>query len=152
MKKRYYLFLFILGILSAPLVFSQSDNKVSEKTGDLFVIISGLKNNNGDLKIGLFNTSESFDGKEEKFRGAALKVDSSKVEWILRDIPFGEYAIKAFHDEDLDDKVGIKFGIPSEGFGFSNNPSIFSGAPSFEKAKFLFNTDSLTVEIKLISF
>lgn len=150
MKKYYFLYFFILKILFCPNVFSQPDNKEPEKIGNLIVIVSGLKNNNGDLKIGLFNSSSSFDGKEEKFRGATLKIDSSKVEWIIMDIPFGEYAIKAFHDEDSDNIVDTNFiGIPKEAYGFSNNPKIFFKPPSFEKAKFTFNSNEQMIEIKL---
>ena len=70
--------------------------------------------------------------------------------WEINKIPFGEYAIKAFHDEDRDDEIDMNFlGIPVESYGFSNNVRGIFGPPSFDKAKFLFNVDSLAIEIKL---
>jgi uncharacterized protein (DUF2141 family) len=149
--KKLSFFLSVLFLTPVNLVFAQ-DQQIKQEAGNLTVQIIGIKNDSGDVKIGLFNTEESFNGKAEKFRGITVKAEKNKFVWSLENIPFGYYAIKAFHDEDRDDEVDTKFGIPKEGFGFSNNPSIFAGAPSYDKAKFLFNTDSLTVEIKLISF
>ena len=149
MNKLFFLFFIIL--FTANLVIAQ-DQQSNPKTGSLTVQITDIKNSIGDVKIGLFNSEESFDGKEDKFKGITVKAKKNKIVWSLSDIPFGYYAVKAFHDEDLDDDVDTKFGIPTEGFGFSNNPSILFGAPSYDKAKFLFNTDSMTVEIKLIHF
>jgi len=143
-------FIFTILITSNLLIAQNQPDTL--KTGNLTVQITNIKNNSGDVKIGLFNSEESFDGKEEKFKGITVVADNDTIRWSLGNIPFGYYAVKAFHDEDQDDDVDTKFGIPLEGFGFSNNPSIFSGAPSYDKAKFLFNTDSLTVEIKLINF
>jgi len=138
-------------LITTNLVIAQNQQDTL-KTGNLTVQITNIKNSSGDVKIGLFNSETSFDGKEEKFKGITVLADNDTIRWSLGNIPFGYYAVKAFHDEDQDDDVDTKFGIPLEGFGFSNNPSIFSGAPSYDKAKFLFDTDSMSVEIKLINF
>ena len=149
MNKLFFLILIIL--VSANLVIAQNQQS-TPKAGNLTVQIIGIQNSSGDVKIGLFNSEESFNGKEKKFKGITVKAENNKIIWSLGSIPFGYYAVKAFHDEDQDDEVDTKLGIPSEGFGFSNNPSILLGAPSYDKAKFLFDTDSMTVEIKLINF
>jgi uncharacterized protein (DUF2141 family) len=48
------------------------------------------------------------------------------------DLPAGEYAVSVFLDENgngrLDQNV---IGIPKERFGFSNNPRILTGPPSY---------------------
>jgi len=149
MNKPFFFMLTIL--ITTNLVIAQNQQDTL-KTGNLTVQITNIKNSSGDVKIGLFNSETSFDGKEEKFKGITVLADNDTIRWSLGNIPFGYYAVKAFHDEDQDDDVDTKFGIPLEGFGFSNNPSIFSGAPSYDKAKFLFDTDSMSVEIKLINF
>jgi len=88
--------------------------------------------------------------KSKKFKGAVIKIENKKVKWEVKNIPFGEYAIEAFHDEDGDDKVDTNFiGIPTESYGFSNNIKGLFGPPSFEKAKFLFNKQNMQIEIKL---
>jgi uncharacterized protein (DUF2141 family) len=90
--------------------------------------------------------------KRKKFKSAIIKSENKRVIWEIKILPSGNYAIKAFHDEGQDDEINTKFGIPSEGFGFSNNPNILFGSPSHENAKFLFNSDSMKIEIKVINF
>ena len=147
--KKLSLFLIMIFLVSNNLLLAQN-RPSTQKVGNLTVIISGLKNNKGDVQIGLFNSKESYNGKEKKFKGAIIKVENKKVKWEVKNIPFGEYAIKAFHDEDSDDKIDTNFmGIPTESYGFSNNVKGLFGPPSFDKAKFHFNSDSMKTQIIL---
>ncbi len=140
----------ILQIFCSTLLLSQNTQKETHKIGNLFVIVSNLKNNSGDVKIGLFNSEESFKGKSEKYRGSVLKIINNRAEWRIENIPYGEYAIKLFHDEDSDDEIDTNFlGIPKESYGFSNNAKGIFGPPSFEKAKFQFKDKEMRIEIKL---
>jgi uncharacterized protein (DUF2141 family) len=129
---------------------SVAQNKPDIPTGILKVVVSGLENNEGDVKIGLYNSEESYNGKIEKFKGAILRIDDQKTIWIVNDIPFGTYAIKVFHDEDSDDEIDTNFlGIPTESYGFSNNTMGLFGPPDFDDAKFLTNSDTTSIEIIL---
>ncbi len=102
------------------------------------------------MQIGLFASAESFAGRKEKFCGAVLNVKNKKAIWKLENIPYGEYAIKTFHDEDGDGDMDTNFmGLPKERFGFSNNVKGMFGQPGFDKAKFLLNADSMVVVIDL---
>jgi uncharacterized protein (DUF2141 family) len=61
----------------------------------------------------------------------------------------GNYAITAFHDANSDSKLNKgAFGIPEEGFGFSNNPEIGFSAPSFDDTKFKVSNTPSVVQIK----
>jgi uncharacterized protein (DUF2141 family) len=137
----------IVPIFIQAFVFAQEP----ENIGTLKIVVSGLKNNAGDVKIGLFNSVESYQGKTEKFRGNVLQIENRRAEWLVENIPFGEYAIKLFHDEDKDDKIDRNFlGMPKESIGFSNNAKIgLGGPPGFNKAKFLFNSKEMTIVISL---
>ena len=56
---------------------------------------------------------------------------------ILRDVPPGDYAFAFLHDEDDDGALDRDWiGIPSEGYGFSNDASPGLGPPSYESARF----------------
>lgn len=55
-------------------------------------------------------------------------------------IPYGRYAIAILHDENDDMKMNKNFfGLPREGYGFSNNVMGTLGPPSFGKSSFLHN-------------
>ena len=73
-----------------------------------------------------------------------------KTEWRIKNIPYEEYAIKLFHDEDGDDKINTNFlGIPKKSYEFSYNAKGFFGPPSFEKTKFQLKDKKMKIEIKL---
>ena len=62
----------------------------------------------------------------------------------FEEIPAGEYAISIFHDENKDTKLNKNFfGIPTEDYGFSNNPKIRFGPPSFKECAIKVNSDQL---------
>jgi uncharacterized protein (DUF2141 family) len=66
------------------------------------------------------------------------------------DMPPGAYALSVVHDENGNGRLDTRLGIPREGFGFSNNPRIWFGPPSFESARFPFppNGAALSVTMK----
>jgi uncharacterized protein (DUF2141 family) len=71
------------------------------------------------------------------------------VEYVFKNVPCGEYAIKLYHDANMNqdlDKNALN--IPKEKYGFSNCKNCML-PPSFEKAKFLFNHDHSTIKIEL---
>ena len=49
-------------------------------------------------------------------------------------LPSGTYALALVHDENGNGKLDTMMGIPKEGFGFSKNPPIRFGPPSFKSA------------------
>ncbi len=126
----------------------QDDQK---KLAVVQLTVIGLKNDFGDVKVGLFNSADSIDGKtKEKVAGAVVKTQNKKIQYLFPAVPYGEYAIKLFHDEDGDDEIDTNFlGIPTESYGFSNNAKGLFGPPSFEKAKFIVSSDTVRVEINV---
>ena len=64
----------------------------------------------------------------------------------------GTYAVSVLHDENGDQQINQgSFGIPTEGFGFSRNPAIRTGAPDFADAA-VFVLGETTTQIELIYF
>jgi len=149
MKDISILFMMYFIIISNA-IFSQTKENENKNYGTLIILITGLENNNGEVQMGLFNSAESYKGKKPKYLGAIMKVSKQKVEWKLENIPFGDYAIKAFHDENSNNEIDTNFlGIPTEKYGFSNNDRSLFGPPSYEDAKFKFNSVEMKTEIIL---
>jgi len=68
----------------------------------------------------------------------------------LKNVPEGTYAIALFHDSNSNGKFDKgALGVPSEGYGFSNNASALLGPPRFTDAAFEVKGEK-TVIIKLI--
>ncbi len=102
---------------------------------DINIDISNIKNNTGNLMIGLFSSKDTF--LTNKYKGLKLKAKVNSIRCKFENIPNGTYAIAVYHDENMNHKLDKNFfGIPKEGYGFSNNAKPMFGPPSFEKAQF----------------
>jgi uncharacterized protein (DUF2141 family) len=118
------------------------------KQGTLTLIIEALKNDEGSVRVALSNSEENYYDYPNPTIGMSAPIHGRIARLEFRNLPFGVYAIKAFHDENGDGELDTNFlGIPVEDYGFSNNASGLLGPPSWEHASFRFASDTLTVRI-----
>ena len=104
--------------------------------------ISGLRNNEGIIMFQLFDESENII---EQVKGEIIDKTCSLS---ISNIQPGKYAVRYFHDENLNGKMETNvFGKPTEGYGFSNNVTGKSGPPPFEKWLFEI-TEDLTIYLR----
>lgn len=103
--------------------------------------IEGIANTKGVIQLAVWDSSAGFPQDYEK--AALLKTfqinqTGVQVENLeLTGAEPGKIAIALYHDENEDVVLNTNFfGIPREGFGFSNNPVIRFGPPSFEEVTF----------------
>jgi uncharacterized protein (DUF2141 family) len=116
------------------------------------VKFDGLRDSQGQVCLSLFSGPTKFpsDSSPDLLLKRCGPISNKSATIALSDLKAGDYAITAFHDANSDSKLNKgSFGIPEEGFGFSNNPQIGFSAPSFGETKFkvLTNMPS-TVQIK----
>jgi uncharacterized protein (DUF2141 family) len=100
----------------------------------LTIHINDLRNNNGHIQFELSN--------EQEVRVVAFtrSISDKKCRIVIENLKPGKYSFKYFHDENKNEKLDTNIlGIPKEGFGFSNNPSMTFGPPSFDKTIFELN-------------
>ena len=146
--------LFISLVMLSTIAFSQEkqsteQNDAQKKSGDMIVLITGFDSNDGEVRVALNNSDENYQSSNP-FNHAAEKIVDYKVEFTFKDIPFGEYAIKCYHDENFNGNLDRhSMGIPVEAYGFSNNAVGNFGPAKYDDAKFTFNKDKQIVEIEL---
>ncbi|OXB08110.1 hypothetical protein B0A72_00540 [Flavobacterium pectinovorum] len=120
---------------------------ISAQNVKLTVSISGLKNNTGVVKVGLYNSEGTF--LKTVYKSLASEIKNDKAVVTFENLPAGEYAISTYHDENNNGKLDRNaMGIPSEDYAASNNAKGFMGPPSYNDAKFVINKDS-KIEITL---
>lgn len=109
------------------------------------VTITNLRNNKGHVLISLFKEGVGYPDKPDKaFRKTKLAISDHKTAVLFTDLPSGNYAIAILHDENDDQKMNTNFfGLPKEGYGFSNNVMGTFGPPSHSKASFSYTTPGL---------
>ncbi len=118
------------------------------KTATLTVLISGLSNDKGNVRVALFSSKDNYDN-EIAVRKAIAEIKNRSAKIVFQNIPFGVYAVKFYHDENSNGKLDTNlFGMPEEDYGFSNNATGNFGPASFEDTKFEINKPELTIEIK----
>lgn len=94
--------------------------------------------------IGLYDRADKFEAAvdnasevgllndKERLVGVSMRVipDSESIGFLQ--LPSGRYAVIVFHDENDNGLLDTDFlGIPTEGYGFSNNAMGVFGPPSF---------------------
>ncbi|MBZ4044249.1 DUF2141 domain-containing protein [Flavobacterium hibisci] len=120
---------------------------MSAQNVKLTVTVSGVKNNRGAVKVGLYNSEGTF--LKTTYKSLASEIKNNKAVVIFDNLPAGEYAISTYHDENNNGKLDRNaMGIPSEDYAASNNAKGFMGPPSYTDAKFTVGKDS-KIEITL---
>ena len=148
MKKVVFLVWVCFSFLSVASAFSQNAQGDGTKTGTLTVLIDGFNSDKGAARIALCSSIEGYKSDDKAFRREAVRISDRKAEWAFRDLPFGEYVIKVFHDENGNNKLDKNlFGAPAEAYGFSNNARATFGPPDYNKAAFQFGNTDMTVRI-----
>jgi uncharacterized protein (DUF2141 family) len=79
-----------------------------------------------------------------------IKVRQTRARCDFADIPPGTYALAVFHDENMNGQLDTnRLGIPTEGYGFSNDVKGVFGAPAFSAASFAYDGRTLELTISL---
>ena len=131
----------ILGLAVGTTVLV-SGAEAASSAATLEVNISGLRSMKGNVLVCVTANPRFFPdcSKDPKsFRATLPARDSAQVSF--RGLAQGTYAIAVVHDENGNDKMDMAIFIPKEGFGFSRNPTITVGPPSFRSASFAVTGD-----------
>jgi uncharacterized protein (DUF2141 family) len=117
--------------------------------GELTVTITDIRESQGSLMVAVVNSDAAWNNQSKPV--AAQKVAATKGEMVLKfaDLPAGKYAVQVMHDENGNNQLDANFlGIPSEGYGFSNNPNVMRRA-HFDEATFEVGADKTAITIRL---
>ena len=135
-------------------MFSVPSHAQIESTSQLGVEIKGLRNQDGQVCLSLFASSQGFpsDGTQA-VQNQCVTANSSVPVITFDNVQPGSYAIAVLHDANSDRTINRNvLGIPSEGFGFSGNPVIRTGPPTFGDAMVFVAGTQTTIEIDLNYF
>lgn len=110
--------------------------------GDLIVRVTAIESDRGKIAIALFDSEATYNSRENPFREERLAISNREAVWRITDIPFANYALMLYHDENGNGEFDQNFiGIPLEQYGFSNNAVAWFAPPAYEKATFRLTRD-----------
>jgi uncharacterized protein (DUF2141 family) len=94
-------------------------------------------------------TADGWNGKQKEAARARIKAKRGETTHRFENLPPGQYAVQVIHDENDNGKFDSNFlGIPSEGYGFSNNPRVMR-RPTFEEARFDLPHEGAEIHVRL---
>ena len=116
----------------------------------LIIQVEGVRSDHGLM------TASLYPGDKTQFliKDGALKVWSVQAAspvttlciWLKAP---GDYAVAVYHDANSVHRFVRGFLGPTQGYGFSRNPRIFFGPPSYEASKFPAGPGDTTIHIHL---
>lgn len=116
------------------------------------VVVDGVRNGNGLIAVTLYaDNSRKFLAKGGSLYVGRINASSGTTRTCIHVPNPGVYAIAVYHDENGNRKIdrGGVLGIPTEGFGFSNNPPTIASLPSFRSVRLNIPRSGLTTHVRM---
>ena len=145
MKKIWkYGFLLFISLIFARISRAQN--------GSLCIWVNGYEDTGGDMLFSLYNQADGWPSDRTKIYkpGKIMRVSDDEVMYCYRNLPYGSYAVAVLYDINHDGDMNYNFfGLPTEEYGFSNNPRVYLSAPSFERCKVILDKSRVQIEVNL---
>ncbi len=135
----------MLAALPAP-VFAESP------CPGIHVNILNIKSSTGTVACALFESPQGFpkDFLRMATNVMVIKIRKDRARCDFEDIPPGTYAMAVIHDENMNGELDANWmGVPTEGYGFSNDAKGMMGAPSFSAASFTYDGQNVDLTMSL---
>lgn len=98
--------------------------------------INQVNSDNGMILVQIFDSEENYKANKA-ITAQQTKAQIGTVTITFNNLEPGEYAIRYFHDENSDGELETNlFGMPTEGFGYSNNAKANFGPAKYADMKF----------------
>ncbi|HEY2358440.1 MAG TPA: DUF2141 domain-containing protein [Phenylobacterium sp.] len=121
---------------------------------EIVVQVQGLRSGNGQVGCALFAGPEGFPGDRSKAAQRVVgPISGAAGTCRFPSVAPGVYAITVLHDENGNGKMDKNLlGLPSEGYGASNDPQSKYGPPKYPDAKFTHAAapQTLTVHVRYL--
>ena len=109
----------------------------SARAGDLEVTVTSIRSDAGKVMAVLHpeDAAETFPGEGGAIAAQWARAGTGERRFVFADLPAGRFAVAIIHDENDNGELDRNFvGIPTEGYGFSQDAAANFGPPSFDKA------------------
>ncbi|MCC5943699.1 MAG: DUF2141 domain-containing protein [Bernardetiaceae bacterium] len=148
-QKMRYLFLIFVLVLGLSAYGFQS---TSTNSGTIEIEVKNIKNEDGKILISLFKGAEGFPSNgKAAYKTVQKSIKGNSIVVKFENLPYGQYAVALLHDENGNMKMDTNmFGIPKEGYAFSQNYKPTMRSPKFSEASFTLNKPSVKQVLNMI--
>lgn len=136
----------------ASLVTPPAEIEACEKNQRaIHVLVENVRNAKGIVTAELYVDRKAvFLKKAGRLMRMRVPASEGRTRLCLVAPEAGDYIVAVFHDENADKKFDRDlFGIPTEGYGFSNNPGFRFGLPEMDEIRFTVADRPTTLSITL---
>lgn len=121
---------------------------LAQATGSITFEIGNVRNARGNVLVAVCPRDKFL--KEDCAYNGTTRARAGTVTVVVPNVPPGDYAAQAFHDENANENVDQNFiGIPKEGVGFSRDARINFGPPKWSSAHFIHQGAPSVMRVRL---
>lgn len=114
--------------------------------------VTDIRSDQGAIMASLLKANPD-KGIAEQVAGVREPARSGRLTLSFGDLGPGEYAIMLYHDENGNGELDKNaFGLPQEGYGFSNAAKASFGPPKFQDMKVVVEAGGRTVTTARVSY
>ena len=107
--------------------------------------IKGIASNQGKIYVQLFKGEESYK-KGKAYLSSIIQAKPGKITVSFNDLDAGDYAVRFFHDQNDNGKLETNlFGLPTEGYGFSNDAKPNFGPLDYQDIQFTVSENQASI-------
>jgi uncharacterized protein (DUF2141 family) len=143
----------LIAMLLASIAAAQTpvSTPSASPTNPLDIEVIGLRNDSGEVGCSIFNDAQAFPRDDSKvLRHVWTPIHAGKAVCEFTGLAPGDYAAVVFHDENGDHEFNMNaFGMPMEGYGFSNDAAALFAPPDFKSAAFNYNGQHLYIVVNI---
>ena len=133
-------------------VHQEPSNKCPSWGSPIHVHVHGIRNAQGTIKAVLYGPDpETFLVKGKKTDKEREPAEEGSMTLCVAAHKKGQYAVAVYHDENDNHKFDHNWiGLPTEGYGFSKDPTLYLAPPRFDEVAFevMGNITHVEVEMK----
>lgn len=138
-------------ILKEDTIKKKTDSKKIVTPKSLTVLIQNLESATAPIYVSVYGVKSKFPSPKGQLKEYKFVPNSKAYTVKIPNLKFGTYAIAMYQDENSNGKIDKNFiGIPTEGFGFSNNYKPKVKAPDFKDCKFVYSEKSNSITVSMI--
>jgi uncharacterized protein (DUF2141 family) len=112
---------------------------LSQPAGKLSITVTGVRNSDGVVRCGLFNSPAAFPKIGQEWRGVIAPIRGGAANCVFTGVPAGTYGVAFFHAEHNETQL-------TTGYGFSNNATGSFGPPNFTAAAFRYDGGNMALQ------
>ena len=114
------------------------------------VKVTGLGNAKRKVEVRLWNSKNGIPKDDSKaFRRATVDIVDGGATTTFPDVPFGEYAVSAYHDENSNGKLDTRSLVSRSSVPVSNDTHKKFGPPPFDSSRFSIREPQTMVPIAI---